>query len=229
MKNKALLSIVTLLLIVIGVLGVSLLSKNDEGDDNQTTTSELVESDPVSTSSPAEDLPDPETVRKIMQEKLQRVTGINEGVAVAIQSSLSFPQSTLEITEDQTFNLNAGGFDLALLGNKNLAIEEGIYPQAKIIASGQLEIDGGDAFMNIDTLTPEFYIVDGDGQEQSLGAEVQAQLLGSIRAAQIEIPIVSKASPITIPVDIRDLIQDGFEIESTEDAEDFYFAFSTSS
>lgn len=232
MTKKVLISIITVLIIVIGILGFSFVKENmDSGEEQETTqtNNDSSESAELETSSPSGDGPSTDTIREIMQEKLTTITGLREGVSTAIQPIVTFPNSTLEITASQTFQLNAAGFDLALLGNDSLAIEEGVFPEARIIASGQIEIDGIDAFMNIDTLTPEFYVVDNNGEEQVLDTQIQAQLLGGVRAAQIEIPIVSKSSPITVPIDIQETIFNGYSIETTEDAEDFYFSFETTS
>ena len=93
----------------------------------------------------------------------ETLVGEHSGSALLLNSGLEFPEARFSATEGLRFELEASGFDLALLADESLAIEENTYPQLRFVMGGTIsEVATKEFVLSLGDFTPEFYVLDLD-------------------------------------------------------------------
>ena len=244
MNNKLLSLLSALIIIILGVWGFTSLmdSNNDEDDKNDSSTStSMVDTDDSDDEDPLSsaidsvvdndvvdgttDALDSATSSLDAASLLESLVGEKSGVSSLLLSTLTFPESVMTTNADQTFTLEAKGFDLAILGNESLAVEQGVYPLVRASVGGDIMATTGNVNLNVTSLTPSFYVLAPNGTETELEPEVQTQILAGLQAAGISIPEVTPTTPAVIPVSVTPSAT-GFVIESTSSSP-FFARFET--
>ena len=158
----------------------------------------------------------------------ETLVGEHEGSALLLNAGLEFPEATFAATEGLRFQLEASGFDLALLADESLAIEENTYPRLRFVMGGTVsEVATKDFVLSLSDFTPEFYVLDLDGEEAVLSAEVQQNLLAKLEAVGVTLPVVSPANPNQFPVTIMQTVTGGFILEAAPESDQIFFYEST--
>jgi hypothetical protein len=148
----------------------------------------------------------------IITEYLPALIGNTKGNSIILQSSFVFPITSLNILESKQVEINADGFDLGLLNNKDLEIEEGVYPQMSIIMSGVIVEKEGELTMTIDSLSPEFHTKDA---KSPLNNDTSLKMLSALEKLGFDIPNVTKTNPLTLPLSVDFNSENDFSLSST--------------
>lgn len=238
MNTKSLITLgISLGVLFVGIIGFVVLQESDNDDassDNDSNDSSLVTEtgdstiDPFTsglageTSMPADDFDFDAAQRQlaVLENTLELITGETTGTAIILDPVFEFNNSTLVIDQETlSFDLDASGFDIAQLGDNSLAIEEDVYPKMQLVLSGILIQDGGDLFAEVDSFAPVFYVEGENGENTPLAGEVSLDILVALQDLGVELPPVSVANPLIIPVtaDVDSL--QGVTITATEDSE----------
>lgn len=233
MNNKLLSLIAALIIIILAVWGFTAAldggddDKDDDKDDNTTSMVEDDDSEDDLNANLSEE-PEVDSIDSSIDatSQIQALVGEKEGTASLLLSTLTFPESVMTTGADQTFTLESKGFDLAILGNESLAIEQGVYPLAQVAVEGEVMMTNGNVNLKVESLTPSFYVLSPNGSQTPLDGAIQSQIVEGLAAAGIAIPEVSPASPVLIPVEITPDADGGFMITSTSDAP-FFANFNT--
>ena len=221
------------LLLILGGAAYYLFSE-DGTRNNRSNTS--VETREDTTSAPNLPASEPstasgETSPLFVNERIpDLIVGESTGRARLINAGLEFPQAEFTATEALQFQLTASGFDLALLADESLAIEEGVYPQLRFVMGGRIsEVATSEFTLTLSDFTPEFYVAGEGDQEAPLATAVQQELLGKLEAVGVALPAVSEGSPRQFPVEINESITGGFVLEARSEANEvFYYENETS-
>ena len=156
---------------------------------------------------------------------LTPLLGAQSGSAQLLLPTLSFPEATMTTNPDDTFELEASGLSLALLGEQSLQVD-GQYPLVEVSAAGGADITSATSVdLIVTSLTPNFYLEAEDGTRTDVDPAAQEQITQTLAASGIVIPEVSETSPATLPVSITESAQ-GVAVATLPEA-DFFASFRT--
>jgi hypothetical protein len=164
----------------------------------------------------------------ITTDILKTIVGNSKGSATVLNSSLDFPVAIMDTQPTNDFTLTTKDFDLKILNDKDLTIENETYPKLMFVIGGFITEQSNEKFVTINTFTPEFYIQDNQGTPTALATEIQTSLINKLKEKGIILPPISQANPIKLPVDIIPKIEGGFTINSAKDS-GIVFNFETDS
>ena len=155
-------------------------------------------------------------VPNISLENLGRETEDNrevEGVLEIFSPELVFANSQW-LQEDERFELKASGFNLSLLGNPDLRVEN-TYPMFDVRIAGDLSAEDDEVRLEVQELTPVFR-VRREGEFLPVDAATQDNLLSQLNASGILIPEVTPEQPYVFV--LRQDQTEPLQLRATEDS-----------
>ena len=127
------------------------------------------------------------------QNSEQSTTGDEaEGVLEIFSPELVFANGAWQAGED-SFELEASGFNLSLLGNPDLRVEN-TYPMFDLRLAGSLSRENEELRLEVEQITPVFR-VRRSGEFLPVDAATQDELLRELSASGVLIPEVSPEQP----------------------------------
>ena len=227
MSRAQLTALLTFLLLLVLGAGAYYLFTTDtaQNDPSDTSLESSEETTPAPDQSSSESSAADETSPLFVNERIPGlIVGESTGRARLINAGLEFPQAEFTATEALQFQLTASGFDLALLADESLAIEEGVYPRLRFVMGGRIsEVATREFTLTLSDFTPEFYVAGAEGQEASLSTEVQQELLNKLATVGVSLPAVSEDNPSRFPVEVTESVAGGFVIEARPEAKQVFY------